>query len=114
MKVRPLPKKWLIHDIIYECFTGRKDDWGKPVYEDPVIIKFVRFDESTVFSRDTTQNKIVAEGIIFVDAVNSSPIPIFKEDSRITFNGRKLTLKKIVTLYQPKSNEIRHWELEVI
>lgn len=114
MRVRPLPKSWLIHSIIYEGATGEKDDFGKLTYEDPVTIKHVRVDESTVFSRDGTQTKIVAEGVIYVDAVHSKPLPSFKEESKIDFNGRKFTLKKVVTLYQPKSDEVHHWELEVI
>lgn len=114
MRVRPLPKSWLIHSIVYEGYTGDKDDWGKPVYEPPLPINHVRYDDTSVFSRDTTQTKILADGVIFVDAKNSDPIPEFKEESKITFNGRKLTLKKIVPCYYPDKNAIRHWELEVI
>lgn len=114
MNVRPLPKRWLVHQIIYEGYTGEKDEFQKPMYDAPMIINHVRYDQSTVFSRDSSQTKIVAEGVIFVDAVNSSPVPEFKEESKITFNGRVLTLKKVKPLYYPDKNEVHHWELEVI
>jgi hypothetical protein len=114
MRVKPLPKSWLIHTIEYKAFTGQKDDWGKPVYAVPVTINFVRVDESRVFSRDTTQTKIVANAVIFVDTVNSNPIPLFKEESKITFKGKEMTLKKIVPCYHPRKDELRHYELEVI
>jgi len=114
MRVKPLPKSWLIHTIEYKAFTGQKDDWNKPIYVEPVTINFVRVDESTVFSRDTTQSKIVANAVIFVDMVNSNPVPIFKEESKITFNGKDLTLKKIIPCYYPQQNEVRHYELEVV
>ncbi|MER2172168.1 MAG: putative minor capsid protein [Psychrobacillus psychrodurans] len=114
MRVKPLPKSWLIHTIEYKGFTGQKDSWNKPVYDAPIPISFVRVDSSTVFSRDTTQTKIVANAVIFVDAVNSNPIPIFKEESKITFNGKDLTLKKIIPCYYPQQNEVRHYELEVV
>lgn len=113
MYVRPLPKRWLIHSIVYEGYAG-KDDWSNPKYDDPITIENVRFDESTVFSRDTTQTKILADAVIFVDSTHSKPIPEFEEESRITFNGRELTLKKIIPCYYPHKNEVRHWELEVI
>ena len=113
MRVKPLPKRWLIHSIEYESYAG-KDDWGKPTYSPSVAINHVRFDDTSVFSRDTTQTKVLADAVIFVDAVNSSPVPDFKEESRITFNGRELTLKKIVPCYHPTENKVRHWELEVI
>lgn len=114
MRVGPLPKRWLIHSIEYEGFTGKKDAFQRPIYDDPITISHVRYDQSTVFSRDSSQTKIVAEGVIFVDAINSSPVPEFKEQSKITFNGRAFTLKKVIPLYYPTSDKVRHWELEVI
>lgn len=114
MRILPLPKSWLIHSIIYKGHTGRKDDFQRPVFAEPVEIEHVRFDESTVFSRDATQTKIVAEAVIFVDAVNSSPVPNFKGESVITFGEKDFTLKKIVPCYYPTRNEVHHWELEVI
>jgi len=114
MLVKPLPKSWLIHTIAYKEILDEKDDYGNPKYDEPIDIEFVRYDPTTVFSRDNTQTKIVAEGVIFVDTVNSSPVPIFKEESIIIFEGRELTLKKIVPCYYPNKNKIRHYELEVI
>ena len=114
MYIKPLPKSWLIHTIIYEGILEEKDDYGNPTYAESLNIEFVRYDPTTVFSRDNTQSKIVAEGIIFVDAVNSSPIPAFVEESTIIFEGRELVLKKIIPCYHPTKNIIHHWELEVI
>lgn len=114
MRIKPLPKSWLIHTISYEAYTGKKDDFQNPIYDKPVTVKHVRYDNSTVFSRDNTQTKVLAEGIIFVDAVNSNPVPEFKEQSKITFNDRCLTLKKVVPCYYPEKNAVRHYELEVI
>ena len=114
MLIPTLPKDWLIHTIEYNGYTGKKDGWGNPAYEPKIIIENVRYDETTVFSRDNTQSKIVANGIIFVDATHSNPIPDFKEESLILINGRELTLKKIVTCYYPNENRVHHYELEVI
>jgi len=115
MRVMPLPKSWLIHDIIYGERLPGKDSYGNPLYADPVIIKYVRFDDSTVFSRDTTDTKIVANAIVFVDSTNSTNLPKrFVEESKITFNSKEYTVKKVVDCYYPTKNEIRHWELEVI
>lgn len=111
--VRPLPKNWLIHDIVYEPYIG-KDDWNNPKYDKPIAIKNVRYDDSTVFSRDNTQTKVLADGIIFVDSVNSSPVPDFIEQSRITFDGIDMYIKKVVPCYYPTKNEVHHWELEVV
>lgn len=108
-----LPKRWLIHDIEYKEYKG-VDNWDNPIYRDEVTINNVRFDDSTVFSRDSSQNKIVAEAVIFVDIKNSNPIPKFVERSKIIFNNREYTLEKVIPLYYPTKNKIRHYELEVI
>lgn len=114
MRVRPLPKSWLIHSIVYELYTGKKDDFQNPVYDDLVTIKHVRYDDSTVFSRDNTETKVLADGVIFVDAVHSKPVPEFKEQSKVNFNGRELMLQKVVPCYYPNKDAIHHYELEVI
>lgn len=114
VRIRPLPKTWLIHSIVYEQYTDETDDFGNPSYAAPVTIEHVRFDESTVFSRDNTQTKVQANGVIFVDAVHSVPSVTFKEQSQITFGERELVIVKVVPCYHPQSNEIHHWELEII
>lgn len=108
-----LPKQWLIHSITYEEYEGI-DDWDNPSYADPVEIKRVRLDDSTVFSRDSNQNKVLADAIIFVDAKHSNPIKDFKERSKILFNDKEYVLKKVIPCYYPTKNKIRHYELEVI
>ncbi|MBC2004642.1 minor capsid protein [Listeria booriae] len=114
-KTPPLPSSWLIHSVIYEGYTGDKDSWGNPAYEPGKIIAHVRVDLNTVFSRDSTQKQVVADGIIFIDSTNSEGTPDkFVEESRITFDGKEYTLKKVIPCYKVESNEIRHWELEVI
>lgn len=113
--MRALPRSWLIHDIVYRQRLDGKDDYGNPLYAVPTIIKHVRVDQTTVFSRDKTQTKIMANAVIFVDARNSELIPDkFAEESIIAFNGQEYVLKKIVQCYHPKSDVVRHWELEVI
>lgn len=113
MRIKPIPKSWLIHSIIYEEYTGN-DEWNRPIYKEPLTIDYVRFDEATVFSRDSKQTVIVADGIIFVDMINSQTFPEFIEQSKITFQGKPRVLKKVIPCYYPQKNKIHHYELEVI
>ena len=113
--VRPLPKSWLIHEIKYEKYTGNRDSYGNLIYDDPITIKFVRVDNETVFSRDTTDTKIVANAVIFIDSTHSTNVPgKFVEQSKITFKGDVFTLKKVIEAYYPTKDKIRHYELEVV
>jgi len=115
MRIGPLPKEWLIHTIVYEEKLPGKDSHGNALFDNPIAIEHVRFDDSTVFSRDNTQTKVLANAVIFVDTTNSINAPNkFVEESKITFNGHDYVLKKIVDCYYPNKNEIRHFELEVI
>lgn len=115
MRIPPLPKRWLIHEIQYEEYTGKRDSYGNYIYDDPITINFVRVDNETVFSRDTTDTKIVANAVVFVDSTHSTNVPEkFVEQSKITFNDEVYTLKKVVDCYYPNKNKIHHYELEVI
>lgn len=111
--VRPLPKRWLIHEIEYQEYIG-ENSWGKPEFSDPVLIKPVRIDNSTVFSRDSRETKILADAVIFVDAEYSKPSVEFKEQSRVKYGQKEYTIKKVVPCYYPDRDQIHHWELEVI
>ena len=115
MRVGPLPKRWLIHSIEYREKLPGKDSYGNPLFAEPVTIENVRFDDTTVFSRDQTQTKIQAEAVVFIDSTHSTNLPEkFVEESKITFNGREYTLKKVVDCYYPNKNAIHHWELELL
>src|SRR5690625_1252912 len=97
MRVGPLPKRWLIHSIEYREKLPGKDSYGNPLFAEPVTIENVRFDDTTVFSRDQTQTKIQAEAVVFIDSTHSTNLPEkFVEESKITFNGREKKMKKDV------------------
>lgn len=119
MSAKPLPKNWLIHDLIY-TEKPVDDGWGNPINPEQITINHVRYDETTVFSRDSTQTKVLAEGIIFVDAINSKPLVNFKEESNITvlLDGnvikKDLVIKKVIPCYYPTKKAVHHYELEVI
>lgn len=108
-----IPKKLLIHSVDYYRYNC-KNDWGGVGYDDAVRINDVRVDLTTVYSKDLTQNRIVAEGVVFVDLINSSPVPNFTEQSKLVFNGRDYVITKVIPCYNPTSNAIHHYELEMI
>lgn len=113
MKDISLPLKWLIHEFDYFEHSGT-DDYSNVIYADPLKIKNTRVDESTTFSRDATQNKIESNAVIFIDAKHSSPLPEFKEESKIMFKNREYTIKKVIPFYHPHKDAVRHYEIEVI
>lgn len=103
----------LVHEFEYQEFVGQ-DRYKNPEYAEPIIITNVRVDESTVFSRDGDQKKILANAIIFVYKGYSAPFVDFKEQSKIVFNDKEFLLTKVVPVAQPYSKELFSLELEVV
>lgn len=114
MFVPPLPLEWLIHSVTYTAL-GEDDGWGNTTESTTITIDHVRFDNTTTFSRDSNQNKVQAEAVVFVCTKHSTDVPdAFVEGAKITFNERDYTIKKIVDCYYPTTNKIHHYELEVV
>lgn len=113
MKAIAIPKEVLIHEIEYSKAAGR-DDWNNVRYDEPITIEFVRFDHATGFSRDSRETKVLYDGIVFIDTTHSMPIPELVEQSKIEFKGRTYIIQKVIPLYFPFSNKVRHYELEVM
>lgn len=108
-----IDSKMLVDSFIYEEYSG-DDDWGEDNYKLPINIDKVRIDRSTVYSRDKTQTQIVADSVIFCYASATTPFKEFKEQSRVTFDGKQCIIKKVIPIKEPFRNAIWSYELEVI
>ena len=113
MRAPPIPKWSLIHTINYADYS-EVDDFGNSTFAEPITIEHIRVDETPVFSHDGTQKQIVANAVIFVDAMHSKPFVAFAEQSQIIFKEREMVIQKVIPCYQPGVDEIHHYELEVI
>lgn len=110
LKVNP---KMLVDEFVYEEYV-EEGDWGEDSYKEPVTIKNVRIDRNAVYSRDKTQTQIVADSIIFCYASATSPFIDFKEQSKVTFDGKEYVIRKVVLNKEPFQNAIFSYELEVL
>lgn len=104
---------WLIDSFEYYSYEGM-DDYGKPFYGEPKKVEKVRIDRSVLFSRDSTETKIVADGIIFCFASATTPFFEFKEQSKVDYDGRERIIKKVVPNYEPDTKTLWSVELEVL
>lgn len=106
-------EKLLVDSFEYAEFDGN-DRYGQPQFKEIESVKYVRIDRNSVFSRDTNDMKILASAVIFVYASASQPFKAFKEQSKITFDGKDHTLKKVVYVTAPYDSTAFAYELEVI
>lgn len=107
-----LPIEWFIHQSEYLGYAGM-DDFGNDSYNDPFPIQYSRFDNSTVYTRDTQQNEVRANGVLYVCAIRNS-LPELTERSLIRLNDKEYTIAKVIALPFPTSDTIHHYELEVL
>lgn len=104
--------------VLVDSFVYQEHDdidaYGQPSYKAPKTIEKVRIDRSTVFSKDTNDTKIVATAVIFCYAGLTEPFLSFKEQSKVTFDGKEHVIKKVVYVTEPYSSGAFAYELEVM
>lgn len=108
MIIRPIDKHLLIHTIQY-AESGASDGWNAG-FSEPVTIEFVRVEPSSSFGRTTNSEGAKFKHIVFVDKVNSSLYPEFKQGSKITWNEQDFELAEVNPFYDV-SPIPHHYEL---
>ncbi|HEM5582653.1 minor capsid protein [Streptococcus suis] len=111
--VRRVPKRMLVHEFEYHEYL-QEDRNHKPKYADPVTVKDCRIDFATIYSRDSSEKKIVADCLIFCYNAQTSPFLAFKEMSKIVVSNREMIIKKVVPIYEPYTKKLFSYELECL
>lgn len=113
MMIRRIPKRMLIHSFEYSEYL-KEDRNHKATYAAPVTVSSCRADFSTIYSRDSSEKKIVANCLIFCYNGQTSPFVAFKEQSKINLGGRDMIIQKVVPVYEPYTNKLFSYELECL
>ncbi len=116
MAVRPIPKKLLVHDLIYHEFIN--DEEWKESFQPPVTINNVLFQPVTGMNR-TMQGEEVevqASTVLFIDRKNSSQYIRMIEKSKVyraDEPGREMRVIRVDELFvdSPLSH---HFEVGLI
>jgi hypothetical protein len=112
MRFRLPPKQVFPHAISYNSIDG-EDDWGKPIFSNPIELPHARIDEGYDFKRqgiNATENAPNALVVIFKQY--NPDMPILENEGIVNFNGKEFTIVKAIPLYF-MSDEIIGYELEV-
>jgi len=113
MGLRKPPKAFLIDSFLYAEYVGT-DKWTKPVFNDPTTIKGCRIDNETVFSSSTGGKTIAYNALIFCYTGITNPLPVFKEQSKVNFDGNDHIILRVIPLKEAFNAFIYGYELEVI
>ena len=110
--MRAIPKKLLIHTVQLQR-TISKDRWGEGKTDDGFRLEKVRIEPSSRIVRTKNSAEVQLTATLFYDCRNSVPREFeFKEDDIILFNGQKLRVQVIESLYD--NNKLHHYELGLI
>lgn len=112
MKTLYVDPNWLIDSFGYREFV--KSDRNGPVYMETQEITKCRINHKSIFSQDSSEKKIVADGKVYCYASATNPFLEFKEQSKIIIDGKERTITKAKRFKEPMVDKVFSYELEFI
>ncbi|MGG3523086.1 putative minor capsid protein [Bacillus pseudomycoides] len=100
---KPIRLSLLIHTVDYLKYTGEDDTWGgNENYAPAVKIERVRVEPKKTVVSNGNGESLVMQTLLFHDAVHSTPV-VFKEKSKVIFNGKEMIVSKVAEFYDRSS-----------
>lgn len=106
--VAPIPKALLIHEVTLETFA--ESEWGG-TFAAPVTVSFVRLEPKTALVRGSTGDNVTSNTLLFWDSTHSTPCD-FTEDSKVTFNGKKMIVAAVDDFFD--ESKLHHREVRLL
>lgn len=108
-----VPKEFCIDDFIYKEYIG-ENNWSEPEYKPGTIIKNARIDRGSEYSSSSSGKQLLYHAVVFCYEGITTPIPTFKEQSLLVFDGKDHVITKVIPIYEAYSNKLYSYELEVV
>lgn len=106
------PKEFCIDSFIYNEFV--EDGWNGPVFKDPVTIEHCRIDRGAEYSSTTSGKVLLYNAVIFCYEGITTPLPKFKVESILNFDGQDHKVTKVIPVYEAYEQTVYSYEIEVI
>ena len=113
MKIPKPVRDMLNESVVYKPYEG-EGDWNKPIFGQQVEVDKVRIDRMPVYSASTAGKMLLYNAVVFCYSGLTTPLPDFKEQSILEFDGVEHVIKKVITLKDPYSDSLYGVELEVV
>lgn len=107
------PKEFLVDSFIYKEYLG-EGDWNKPIYAEEKEISFCRIDRGSQYTFSTNGKQLLYNAVIFCYTGLTNPLPEFKNQSLVVYDGQEHALTNIVPVTEAYSDQIYSYELEVV
>ncbi|MBO1515602.1 minor capsid protein [Metabacillus sp. BG109] len=108
--VKPIPKHLLIHTVEYQQFVEGDGITTEDGYKPPVTLSDVRVQALSNIKKNTNSEELLYDAMLFFDVVNSSSSGPFEftEKSKVTFNGKVMTIEKVNPV---EAFKLHHYEI---
>lgn len=107
------PLEFLVDTFSYLEYEGT-NNWQEPVYANPVIIENCRIDRGASYSSTTSGKVLLYNAVIFCYEGLTTPLPKFKVQSVLHFDGQDHVVTKVIPITEAYSTTIYSYEIEVV
>lgn len=108
------PKDFCIDSFRYKEKVG-ENDYSEPIYdEEGVIIENCRIDRGAEYSSSSSGKQLLYNAVVFCYEGITDPIPEFKVESILHFDGVDHKLTKVIPIFEAYEQTIYSYELEVV
>lgn len=106
------PKDFCIDSFEYHEFI--RDGWNGAEYKESIQIKCCRIDRGAEYSQSSNGKQLLYNAIVFCYKGITTPMPEFKTQSVLHFDGRNHKVTKVIPIYEAYNKTIYSYELEVV
>lgn len=107
------PKEFLVDDFMYREYLG-EGDWNNPEYGEEKTISFCRIDRGSQYTFSSNGKQLLYNAVIFCYAGLTNPMPVFKEQSLVIFDGKEHKVISVDRVTEAYTDDTYSYELEVI
>lgn len=107
------PADFCVDSFDYKEYAGL-NDWSEPSFAVPLLIEKCRIDRGAAYTSTTTGKQLLYNAVVFCYAGITTPLPEFKVESVLVFDGKEHVVTKVIPIHEAYSKEIYSYELEVV
>lgn len=107
------PLDFLIDSFEYVEYLG-DNNWSEPEYAEPVLIEHCRIDRGAEYTSTASGKQLLYNAVVFCYYGMTTPLPEFKTQSVLVFDGKDHVVTKVIPIYEAYSTTIYSYELEVV
>lgn len=111
-KLRPIPKRLLVHEIEYERFEGDGpfgSRWGQRT-----ALKHVRVEPSSQIRRSYEGVDVDIKSVLFIDQTNSKDAVELPTQSKVYWRGLEMVVVECKTFYGFDGETPHHYEVMLV